>query len=185
MIDIQKYLDDKYKDKPIDNQYYHVPNVYLNKVIIPIFNEFVYKAENNGRKPAYISGTLENGWYMIQPINSPISNLTVISKDFDLLLNAIIDVVKQISNLKRKIESYSFKFKYKRYFFIYKKDIVEYKNHLYKFLKEVKNNKSNESNWDLLYNWLRFPTFPIYIRNINSYSQMERLETLSKLIRKI
>jgi len=119
---------------------------------------------------------------MIQPINSPISNLTVISKDFDLLLNAIINIVKQISNLKRKIESYSFKFKYKRYFFIYKKDIVEYKNQLYKLLKEV---KDNESNWDSLYNWLRFPTFPIYIRNINSYSQMERLETLSKLIRKM
>ncbi len=108
MIDIQKYLDDKYKDKPIDNQYYHVPNVYLNKVIIPIFNEFVYKAEDKGRKPAYISGTLKNEWYIIQPINSPISNLTVINKDFDLLLNTIIDVVKQISNLKRKIDSHFF-----------------------------------------------------------------------------
>lgn len=183
MIDIQKYLDDKYKDKPIDNQYYHVPNVYLNKVIVPIFNEFIYKAEDKGRKPTYISGTLENGWYIIiHPINSPISNLTVVSKDFDLLSNAIIDVVKQISNLKRKIDSSFFKFKYKRYFFIYKKDIVEYKNQLYKLLKEV---KDNESNWNSLYNWLRFPTFPIYIRKINSYRQMEKLETLSKLIRKM
>ena len=183
MIDIDKYLKEKYGNNPIENQYYHVPNVYLNKVIVPIFNEFIYNVK--GRKPGYVSESLSRTkkWYIIQPIYSPISESTLVIGNYDVLEDAALRIIKEISNLRRKLDYCSdFKFRYKRYFFIYKEDIEEMKQQFFQQLKKGRNNH-NKEDWEILYHWLRYPTFPVYIKDINSKGQMENLEVLSKIIR--
>ena len=190
MFDLEEYLKKKWLENPLNEDIQtYVPTHYLNKIIVSIFEHFIYRPDYTRQRPGYITegGLHSNKYTLIQSINSNYNGSLIGSAEFFNIY--VKNILRDIEDIKYKLIPFDKTEKITRYFSIDDYDINRIKEECWKEVDDFinRNNIENQTSYGKLSiefdRWLQHPTIPINIVNIDSEEDIKYLETLYKIIK--